>query len=59
MKKYTRPNLEITSFDVRDIITISGELLKAEDLTGDVREMYDTYKMNSEAKNTNVSVFTW
>lgn len=59
MKKYTRPNLEITSFDVRDIITVSGEIVNESELTGEVADMYDIYTKNSAVDNKNVSVFTW
>ena len=39
MKKYARPNLEITSFDVTDIITVSGEIVDASVLVGDAADM--------------------
>lgn len=59
MKKYTRPNLEITSFDVTDIITVSGEIMNSSELTGEVADMYEVYTKNSAIDNTQVSVFTW
>lgn len=59
MKKYSNPNVEITNFDVNDIITVSGAIVNADTFTGKDAEMYDVYVANSEAKNTNVSVFTW
>ncbi|MBE7015274.1 MAG: hypothetical protein E7417_00405 [Ruminococcaceae bacterium] len=59
MKKYTKPNAEIVAFEVEDVITQSGVIVDAAGLTGEDKSMYDVYKANSEAKNTNVSVFTW
>ena len=59
MKKYTRPNLEIVNFQVEDIITQSGLIVSAGELTGANKDMYEVYQQNSATKNTNVSVFTW
>ena len=59
MKKYSKPNVEITNFDVNDIITASGMIVNADTFTGKNADMYNIYVSNSEAKNTNVSVFTW
>ena len=59
MKNYTRPNAKKISFDVMDIITTSGQIVTYDSLTGASKEMYEIYKNNSDAKNTNVSVFTW
>ena len=62
MKKYTRPNLEIASFDVEDIITVSGAsgaIVNSAELKGQDLSMYEVYKDNSAAPSDNVSVFTW
>lgn len=59
MKMYTKPNAEIVAFDVEDVITQSGTIVNAENLMGEDKAMYDVYKQNSQAQNTNVSVFTW
>ena len=59
MKKYTRPNMEIAKFSVEDVITSSGLIVSAGELTGANAEMYEVYKSNSAVGNTNVSVFTW
>ena len=59
MKKYEKINVTITKFNVEDIITASGIIVNANDLTGASKDMYEIYSANSEAKNTNVSVFTW
>ena len=59
MRNYTRPNVEVTKFDVADIITSSGVIVSATDLTGANAEMYEVYQKNSAAQNTNISVFTW
>lgn len=59
MKNYTRPNVKIVNFDVADIITQSGLIVSATELTGASKDMYDVYQQNSATKNTNVSVFTW
>ena len=62
MKNYTKPNMNITKFDVESIITASGNdgvVVKANTLTGDDLAMYDVYKSSSAAKSENVSIFTW
>ena len=59
MKKYTRPDVKSVKFDMMDIITASGMIVNAETFTGANAEMYEVYKNNSSAQNTNVSVFTW
>ena len=59
MKRYEIPEMKITGFDVEDIITQSGLVVNAENLTGASAEMYEIYKENSVAKNNNISVFTW
>ena len=59
MKNYTNPEMTITKFAVEDIITASGAIVDATTLTGADKEMYEVYKENSAAKNTNISVFTW
>ena len=59
MKKYSKPNVKITNFDVNDIITASGMIVNADTFTGKNADMYSVYVNNSEAKNSNVSVFTW
>jgi len=59
MKKYIKPTVEIAIFDVEDIITSSGMIVNAGNLTGTNEEMYNVYKQNSSADNTNVAVFTW
>ena len=59
MKKYTKINVTVTKFDVEDIVTASGLIVNASELTGANAEMYEVYKKNSTTGNTNVSVFTW
>ena len=59
MKKYIKPTVEIAIFDVEDIITSSGMIVNGENFTGKNEEMYNVYKQNSSADNTNVAVFTW
>ena len=59
MKNYTRPNAKIVNFDIADIITQSGLIVSAGELTGANKDMYEVYQQNSATKNTNVSVFTW
>ena len=59
MKKYTKPNAKITTFNVEDIITASGLIVSADAFTGANAEMYEVYKTNSTADNANVAVFTW
>ena len=59
MKKYEKINVTITKFNVEDIITASGVIVDASSFTGSNAEMYEIYQQNSDAKNANVSVFTW
>ena len=59
MKSYNKPSIEVINFSAEDIITASGVIVNAESFTGADRDMYEIYVNNSEAKNTNVSVFTW
>ena len=59
MRNYTRPNVEVTKFDVADIITSSGVIVNASNLTGASKDMYEVYQANSTADNKNISVFTW
>ena len=59
MKKYTKPNAKITSFNAEDIITASGLIVSADAFTGANAEMYEVYKTNSTVDNANVAVFTW
>ena len=51
--------MNVVNFDATDIITASGLIVNATELTGANAEMYEVYKANSTAGNTNVSVFTW
>ena len=59
MKKYTRPNIEIVTFEVEDIITSSGLIVNSGDFVGADADMYKVYEQNSAVDNTNVAVFTW
>ncbi len=59
MKNYIKPNMNVVNFDATDIITASGLIVSSNELTGKSAEMYEVYKANSTAGNTNVSVFTW
>ena len=59
MKRYEIPNVKFVGFDVEDIITQSGVIVDAGSLMGEDKNMYQVYEKNSQAKNTNISVFTW
>ena len=59
MKNYIKPDMKVVNFDATDIITASGLIVSANELTGANAEMYEIYKNNSNVQNTNVSVFTW
>ena len=59
MKNYIKPNMNVVNFDTADIITASGLIVNASELTGANAEMYEVYKKNSTTGNTNISVFTW
>ncbi len=59
MKRYEIPNVKFVGFDVEDIITQSGVIVDAGSLMGEDKNMYQVYEQNSQAKNTNISVFTW
>ena len=51
--------MEIAKFSAEDVITSSGLIVNSNELTGANAEMYEVYKANSSAGNTNVTVFTW
>lgn len=62
MKKYNKPTIEICSFDVKDIITLSGEDIKAADLTAgtDAAQAYEAYSSQPGAiAATSVKIFRW
>lgn len=59
MKKYINPDIKIDKFSVSDIITQSGMVYNASELSGENKEIYDAYSMNSDVKSTNVSLFSW
>lgn len=62
MKKYNKPAIEICSFDVKDIITLStgettvGGLSSSTEATAAIKDL--TSKVG-ELGATNVSVFKW
>jgi len=59
MSKYIKPEFNFTQFSIEDVITESGEIVSAESLVGENKEMYEIYSQNSSVKNDNISVFTW
>ena len=60
MKNYIRPNMELSKFDVADIITVSGEIVDASTLTGKPEALYDAYAAaDGSSAYTNVAVFEW
>jgi len=59
MSKYIKPEFNFTQFSIEDVITESGEIVSAERLVGENKEMYEIYSQNSSVKNDNISVFTW
>lgn len=59
MKRYTKPNMEISKFAVESIITASGMVVNSDTLVGADKDMYEVYTDNSVAQNKKVSVFTW
>jgi len=60
MKNYIRPSMEVSKFDVADIMTASGEILDASALTGKEGSLYEAYTAaaGSSAYET-VAVFEW
>lgn len=60
MKKYNKPAIEICSFDVKDIITISGQdKYTTSGLTGADKEAYNNYAASGSIAATNVTIFKW
>lgn len=61
MKNYIRPNMELSKFDVADIITVSGEIVDAKSLTGsNAGDLYAEYATQAgESAYQNVAVFEW
>ena len=61
MKNYNRPNVEVSKFDVADIITSSGIVGAAADLPAGSTEakLYDAYVTASEIDSANVAIFQW
>lgn len=61
MKKYNKPAIEICSFDVKDIITVSG--LDVTDLTKEsiaVKGAYEEFTTKSDDfAGSSVKVFKW
>ena len=61
MKNYIRPIAEVSKFDVADIITASGVLMKASDLAQDsaAAKLYELYEAGSEVDNAAVVTYEW
>lgn len=60
MKKYNKPAIEICSFDVKDIITISGEATDINNEGTYAKQAYDDFTTKSaDFASTSVSVFKW
>jgi hypothetical protein len=62
MKNYIRPSVEVSKFDVADIITVSGHVMNASTLAPESTEaaLYDAYvAAEGSAQNTSVAVFEW
>ena len=60
MKNYIRPSVEVSKFDVADIITVSGEIVDAGTLKNDPKALYDVYAAaDGSSAYTNVAVFEW
>jgi hypothetical protein len=59
MKNYIRPNIEVSKFDVADIITVSGAITPVEDMSPAMQSLYSDYVAKSGVKNTDVAVFEW
>ena len=64
MKKYTRPELSISKFDVEDVITTSGVMGTGADAIASYGDLYtsstlqdDTTKVNADT--TAVVYFNW
>lgn len=60
MKNYIRPNMEISKFDVADIITASGEIVDAASLLGEDKTLYEAYATQAgDAAFKSAAVFEW
>lgn len=61
MKMYNKPAIEICSFDVKDIITISSQETKVENLSGTTAgsAIADLGTKVGDLGATDVTVFKW
>ena len=63
MKNYIRPSVEVSKFDVADIITTSGEVQSSSALTGDDLAIYNQYVAEAAVVGTTAqsgaALFQW
>ena len=61
MKNYIRPSVEVSKFDVADIITSSGIVISADALVpgSTSASLYADYQAKSEVASSNVAIFQW
>ena len=61
MKNYIRPSVEVSKFDVADIITVSGQAVAYTALETDAASLYQAYTAQTTLDNPNeaVVVFQW
>ena len=61
MKNYIRPSVEVSKFDVADIITVSGQAVAYTALETDAASLYQEYTAQTSLANPNeaVVVFQW
>ena len=59
MKNYKIPNAEFVRFDIEDVITASGVIVDANELTGEDLIIFKEYYKNSAIRNSDVTVIEW
>jgi hypothetical protein len=60
MKNYIRPSVEVSKFDVADIITASGDVVNASTFVKDTVE-YDMYQeyLAADGTEAKAAIFQW
>ena len=63
MKNYIRPSVEVSKFDVADIITASGDVVPAGQIPAEYTSIYEQYSAAAAAEGntvqTGAAVFEW
>lgn len=58
MKNYVKPSIELTKFDVEDIITVSGVVTNIDNITAAGQSIYNA-AVDTEDQVDNIIEFQW